>query len=97
MKGIKVPGGEGNGISTGTLWLLIADVEIGGNEMVSPVMPTARRTTTFWIDRGFWAQMFNIERPLEEDKGAYFDSHPTGRGCVCNKVQDQVTYVLSSG
>jgi len=53
MKGIKVPGGEGNGISTGTLGLSIADVEIGGNEMDFPVIPTVRRTTTFWIDRGF--------------------------------------------
>jgi hypothetical protein len=53
MKGSKVPAGEGNGISTGTLGLSIADVETGGNEMVFPVIPTARRTTTFWIDRGF--------------------------------------------
>ena len=33
IKGNKVPGGEGNGISTGTLGLSIVDVEIGGNEM----------------------------------------------------------------
>jgi len=59
MKGSKVPGGEGNGISTGTLGLSIADVEIGGNEMDFPVIPTARRTTTFWIDRGFYVQSFN--------------------------------------
>jgi len=53
MKGIKVPGGEGNGISTGTLGLFMADVGAGGNEMDFPVIPTARRTTTFWMDRGF--------------------------------------------
>ena len=53
MKGIKVPGGEGNGISTGMLGLSMADVEAGGNEMDFPVIPTVRRTTTFWIDRGF--------------------------------------------
>jgi hypothetical protein len=53
MKGTKVPVGEGNGISTGTFGLSMADVEIGGKEMAVPVNPTARRTTTFWIDRGF--------------------------------------------
>ena len=53
MKGIKVPAGEGNGISTGTLGLSMADVEVGGNEMDFPVTPTVRTTTTFWIDRGF--------------------------------------------
>jgi len=53
MKGSKVPGGEGNGIWTGTLGLSMGDVEIGGSEIDSPVTPTVRRTTTFWIDRGF--------------------------------------------
>ena len=88
MKGSKVSGGEGNGISTGTLGLSIADVEIGGNEMDFPVIPTTRRTTTLWIDRGFWVHSINIgEICLRQSwEGAYFDPHPTGWGRVSNKV-----------
>lgn len=65
IKGSRVPGGEGNGISTGTLGLFIADVEIEGNEIDSPIMPTVRMTTTFWIDRGFYVRSFNIGQVQE--------------------------------
>ena len=78
MKGNKVSGGEGNGISTGTLGLFIADVGIGGNEIYSPVSPTVRRTTAFWIDRGFYVRMFSTgQTPSRQDKDAHFDSYPT--------------------
>jgi hypothetical protein len=87
MNGSKVSGGEGNGISTGTLWLSMADVDVGGSEIDFPVNPTVRRTTTFWIDRGFWVQSLSTGRLHSRwDEDAYFDSHPTGRGRISNKV-----------
>jgi hypothetical protein len=51
----SVDGGPGGrGIAMGRLGFSVAEVGRGGRERTVDVSPGTRRTTSFWMLRGFW-------------------------------------------
>lgn len=83
----------GSGIAQGIFGLAVAEVGGGGKERKSESIPGINSATTFCTERAFWGTVGMLRDKKQE---RYLDLDPVGRWCICDDVEDEITYILGA-